>query len=504
MPLKIPTRIAKLVPRAPATTATRAASSIQGDISTSLLEEFVGRIGSGPKGPRLGAWTHGFAGGTLGGKAGSPDPGHLHRLGGEERLARLGLVVTLLSTAIGVAAPAPPPLASPVPLPAPRLGEAGHAEAELPRVHALQPMRSLAELADWFAGRGRLDRALEIVAFALAHDPRETGMVRRAAQLYQRLGVPASARAYARRLLDLAPGDPVAEAILATGGTSAPGTPGATSTSPGATGPAAGSPARPGPGPGSSTPGATPAKPAPEAGKPIPLDEKLRTLSLMKLVRSAVIGYNLRHPRKPMESLDLAKLRGDGLLPADFSPPGLDLLGWEGGEPKLVGVGTLGELESAVGGYHRELAAAEDWMARGQPREALRDLQKMEGKYGRTDRILALGQRALRAIDPEKAAEAAWAEEVGEPARALQRGLELWRDGRSDRAETALSDLLARWPASAEARVAGRLLGLVRAGHSLEGLQYFYEARRRALAASRSTTASAATSDGAGADAESP
>lgn len=349
-------------------------------------------------------------------------------------------------------------------------GQSGHAPLLIPRVKALQPSRSLTQLADWFEGQARPERAFEITVFALLHTPRDPDLLRRAALLCQALGDPASARAYARRVLTVLPGDLVATKLLADLAPPPPAPAGETEE----------------PEEEDATEEEVEEEEAP-ADAPS-LRDKLEGLSLLKLVRSAVTGYNLRHPKTPMETLDLDTLREDKLLPADFDHPlladvTLDPL------PVHPRLGSLGELEKEVGDYRKKLKEADDWVKKGHPHEALRDLDAIQETYGKTPRVRLLRQAALRAISTERAAEEARAEEVDQAGPALERALALWRAGDRNEAGRALRGLAERWPDAPQTRIARRLERLLARGFSLEALQGFYERRRAALASSTTTEA---------------
>lgn len=397
----------------------------------------------------------------------------------------------LLCTPSARAQPSPPrptrtPTRSRVPL-----IPLSRARSGVDAVRRLKPGRSLARLAEWFEGRGQLERAWEITAFALAHDRHDPDALLRAARLNLALGDPATARHYAREVLARRAGDARALAVLeAAGGT--PGAPGPEAEGAGAAGTDA-------PAEDAETDEAADEEGAAEDEPAVSLDRKLRVLGLMKTLRSAVRTYDLRHPRTPMETLDLDALREDKLLPADFAPEELGLITLEDGTYDLVGVGTLDALQDEVGSFRKRLAEAERWLADGHPHEALEDLEALRADFGPSARLsLALG-RARRALGRDEEGEAD--DSLG-PGHALQEAVELWRSGRREPAREALDALLKRWPEGGHAAIARHLRRLVGQGYALDQLERFYQLRHESLAASEATTDAAEGEGEASEDAE--
>lgn len=360
-----------------------------------------------------------------------------------------------------------PPSAAPTPSPKPL-----RSTPLVERVHRLQPMRSFKHLSAWFEARGRLDRALEIVAFALAHDPGDPELLAAAARLHAALGDADGARVYAHRALAGRPDDRATARLL-----EALGRPEGTPSTPATSAPA--------PSPAAASAPATPTTAPPS------FEEQLSLHSLMKLVASTVRAYDLHHPKKPMVKLDLKALQADKLLPADLEHPRLRELTLEAGEPKL---GTLGlkELEGKVGGYKKAVAELRAWVDTGRPYEALRDLPALEARYGRTADLRAVRDSALRQVDPRRALEEAGGSEPLSPGLAYEQALMLWKGGRPDRAMAAFDRLAARWPDSIHAGLGKRLRPLAEKGLDLDFLETFYAARQRSLGASGPTTATSA------------
>ena len=345
----------------------------------------------------------------------------------------------------------------------------------LPVVRRLHPIQSFRELVDWFERHGQRRRALEIVSFGLAHHPGDHGLLTRAARLNLHFGDPAAARIFASRALAVRPEDSEMRAFLKRLDAPAPS---AGATSP-ATAPAEATPV--------TTAAATP------AAEPLGLPEKLRLLSLMRAVSSAITAYDQHHRKKPLEKLDLEALRGGGFLPAGFAPPGLSELEYAEGVLSHPVAGSLTDLAAAVGGYRKALAEVEEWLAKDLPHEALRDLKGVVAAHGRTPEVRALENRIWRRIAPERAAREAADFPDETPGLAVQKGLDLWQSGQREAAQATFARVPERWPDSAHARVARHLGNLASRGFDLSFLYSFYEQRARSLAASAATTSTTAT-----------
>ena len=351
----------------------------------------------------------------------------------------------------------------------------------IPRVRRLHPVRGLRELADWFQRNGRPGRAWEIVAFALAHDPRDPALLRRAAVLNRDLGDRPAARVYARKALVERPGDSFLKALLRD---LTPSIPGSDETT----------------GPADETGGDSDEETTDAAAEvaPLSLARKLHVLGLMRMLRSAIAAYDQVHRKEPLEELDLEKLREAKLLPADFADEDLEKVSYADGALTHDPAGGLDELKEAVGRFQEGLAEAEEWLGRGYPHEALPVLDELEKSFGDAPEILALRSRALEAIDPDQA----WVEAADRPesdaVHALEKALTLWRTGDTKGARETLARLRSQWPDSPHAEVAGRLEKLAARELPLDFLYSFYEKRARAVAPSATTTDS--TEDGSAGD----
>jgi hypothetical protein len=355
-----------------------------------------------------------------------------------------------------------------------------HSPGLVPKVRRLNPRRSLLTLADWFLKNRRYHRAWEIVAFGLAHHPRNHAFLVRAARLNWRFQDLATARIYTLKALEVRPEDSEMRALLKRIHKKIPDDTSA-----------------------SSHPGDEkhPAKlehkhpKTPPAGETSPdaahmdLDAKLHLLSLMRLVSSAMTAYNLRHPKKPLEAMDLDKLRSEGLIPKDFQHPELEHISWAGESCTHTLAGAQSDLQNKIGDYRKHLGEIEDWIAESHPHEALRDLEALQKEHGSTRRIQALEQKIWRSIDPKKALAKALAHQAETPGLCLQRGLELWKDGAIEEAKTAFHKIPRKWPDSPHAAVASHLAKLANRSFSFDFLDTFYAQRTRSLAASQKTTA---------------
>lgn len=366
-----------------------------------------------------------------------------------------------------------------------------YAPGLVPRVRTLQPRQSWVALADWFLQNRRSRRAWEIVAFGLAHNPRDHDLLVRAARINARFGDLETARVYCLQALEVRPGDSAMQALLERIEARTP-------RSPEAAAPETPPEKLPGAEGGDEAP--EDSAPASEAttSPPLDLDGKLQILSLMRLVCSAMTAYNLRHPKKPLEEMDLEKLREEALLPADFEHPALAELSWSGDSCEHPEAGSQGELQETLGEYRKKLGDVEDWLARGHPHEALRDLEALREAHGSTRRIRAMEQKAWREIDPEKARKMAAGHQAETPGLTIQKGLELWRDGGAEEAAAVFASVAERWPESPHVGVARHLGRLAGKGFDVDFLDRFYQQRSRSLATSAPTTA--APEEGGGDD----
>lgn len=361
---------------------------------------------------------------------------------------------------------------------APTFGRATRAPGLVPRVRRLHPVQGLQELAAWFQRNGRPGRAWEITAFALAHSPQDPTLLRQAAVLNRALGDTAAARAYARKALEVRPGDGFLEAMLRELTPKAPE-------------------------PGAAAAPEKPAETAPEGGDaaggaPLTLARKLHVLGLMRMLRSAIQAYDVVHRKEPLKDLDLEKLREAKLLPADFEDPDLAAVSYADGALTHDPAGALDELAGAVGKFQQGLADAEGWLGKGHPHEAVAVLDTLQEEFADAPEILALRHRALREIDPDKAWMEAADRSEPDAVHALEKALTLWRAGDTRGARETLARLERTWPESPHAEVAARLQALAARDLPLDFLYSFYETRARAVAATAETTGA---EDGAGEDA---
>ncbi len=351
----------------------------------------------------------------------------------------------------------------------------------VPRVRRLQPLQGLEELSRWFESHRRYDRAWEMTAFALAHDPGKLSLLIRAARLNELLGDLPTARVYARRALDISPRNRRLKALLrrVTLKDSPPST---------ASTQAEASPAEP------KAEEKSPEE-ASETPPPVSLSKRLSVLGLMKMLQSERISYDLKNPKKPLEKLDLDALREAGLLPKEFQHPELEKISMDGDDLVHDPLGSLSELKESVGDYRRQMANAKIWIEAGKPHEALEDLKKIQKKFGSTLQVRTLMTDALRAISPDRAILETSSQTEATPAEALEKALEFWKSNDRVDARSTLARLRKTWPSSAQATIANRLLQVLNRGMDLNFLYDFYEKKAESLKATAATTSTTASTE---------
>lgn len=356
----------------------------------------------------------------------------------------------------------------------------------VPQVERLHPLASLKELVRHFEAKGQFQRAWEVLAFALAHDPNDLSMLRHAAWLHRRLGDPGLARVYAHRVLLRAPEDSRMKALLE----SLPAEPEA-------------SPSAPAPSPKEESKPDTEAEPTEPEPEALSHAQRLRLRVLLKTLQSAIKAYDLKHPKTPLESLELEKLVEDGLLPAGFQAPFLDEVEYADGSLSHTREGTLEALDEKWGRYAKELDEVADWLRKGYPYEARRQMRRIRESYGLTPEAKLLAVRIAQALPESRRQELeVYAATEDGPTLLLQSAVENWRKGRPDHAKTLLERLVREAPKSPLAPVAKHLLGLLGQGLDLEFLLDFYRQRRESLAASETTTTAEEAAEGEGEEAE--